>query len=49
MQKRIAKGWRKAFETSATGANGRYSATLPGPGTYRVAWHGFTGPAVTAG
>ncbi len=43
-----AKGWFDAFDTSAKGANGRYSATLPGPGTYRVRWRGFPGPAVTA-
>lgn len=49
VQKQGRRGWRKAFETSVAGANGRYSATLPGPGTYRVLWHGYAGPAVTAG
>jgi stage II sporulation protein D len=48
VQRRTRAGWREAFWTSIAGANGRYRATLPGPGTYRVRWRGLAGPDVTA-
>jgi hypothetical protein len=48
VQRKTRAGWRDAFWTTATGANGRYRATLPGPGTYRVRWRGLIGPDVTA-
>jgi len=48
VQRKTRDGWSEAFWTTAAGANGRYRATLPGPGTYRVRWRGFVGPDVTA-
>ncbi len=48
IQRRTRVGWANAFWTTAVGQNGRYSATLPGPGTYRVAWRGQLGPDVRA-
>ncbi len=48
VQRQTSVGWGNAFWTSASGANGRYRATLPGPGTYRVRWRGLLGPDVTA-
>ncbi len=48
VQRRTRAGWREAFWTTVVGANGRYRATLPGPGTYRVRWRGLVGPDVTA-
>ncbi|MDQ3631390.1 MAG: SpoIID/LytB domain-containing protein [Actinomycetota bacterium] len=48
VQRKTRAGWREAFWTTAAGAHGRYRATLPGPGTYRVKWRGLVGPHVTA-
>jgi len=48
VQRRTRAGWANAFWTTAAGANGRYRATLPGPGTYRVKWRGLLGPEVRA-
>ncbi len=48
VQRKTRAGWREAFWTTADGADGRYRATLPGPGTYRVTWRGLIGPDVTA-
>ena len=48
VQRRAGGQWRMAFWTSTHGRAGRYRATLPGPGTYRVAWRGLGGPAVVA-
>ena len=39
--------WRSAFWTTAR-SGGRFRATLPGAGSYRVRWHGFVGPEVHA-
>jgi stage II sporulation protein D len=39
--------WRTSFEVQA-GAGGRFAATLPGPGTYKVRWNGIDGPTVRA-
>ncbi len=39
--------YRTAFEVQA-GPRGRFSATLPGPGTYKVRWNGIDGPTVRA-
>jgi stage II sporulation protein D len=39
--------WRTAFQVQA-GAGGRFSATLDGPGTYKVRWNGIDGPPVRA-
>jgi stage II sporulation protein D len=48
VQRKDRGGWRTAFWTSAKGPNGRFRATLPRAGTYRVTWRGFAGPAVAA-
>jgi stage II sporulation protein D len=48
VQRLTRAGWANAFWTTAHGANGRYRATLPAPGTYRVTWRGLQGPDVTA-
>jgi stage II sporulation protein D len=48
VQSRDAGGrWSTVAEVQA-GARGRYRATLPGPGVYRVRAHGVDGPAVRA-
>jgi stage II sporulation protein D len=39
--------FRTAFEVQA-GRGGSFSATLPGPGTYKVRWNGLDGPTVRA-
>jgi len=39
--------FRTAFEVQA-GPRGTFSATLPGPGTYKVRWNGIDGPTVRA-
>ena len=45
IQRRGGAGWR-TVRTVRTRAGGRYAATLPGPGVYRVAWGDLTGPTV---
>lgn len=48
VQRRTARGtWREAAVTR-TRAHGAYATLLPGPGTYRVRWHGVAGPGVVA-
>ncbi|MBA2347781.1 MAG: SpoIID/LytB domain-containing protein [Solirubrobacterales bacterium] len=48
VQRRSRAGWANAFWTTASGPNGRYRASLPGPGVYRVSWRGQLGPDVRA-
>jgi len=48
VQRKTRAGWGDAFWTTTNGANGRYRATLPGPGSYRVRWRGLIGPDVRA-
>ena len=48
VQSRTRGRWGDAFWTTVNGANGRYRATLPGPGSYRIAWRGLVGPDVRA-
>jgi stage II sporulation protein D len=45
VQRRDGRTWR-TVATTRVGRAGRYRATLPGPGTYRVALGDVTGPAV---
>jgi stage II sporulation protein D len=44
-QRAGAGGWRTVGTAAAT-ARGRYRATLPGSGVFRVAWGDVTGPSV---
>jgi stage II sporulation protein D len=46
VQLRGARGWRTVIRTSIRGSGGRYRATLPGPGVYRVSYGGVGGPEV---
>jgi stage II sporulation protein D len=48
VQSKTRGRWGNAFWMTANGANGRYRATLPGPGSYRVRWRGLVGPDVRA-
>ena len=48
IQRKGRIGWANAFWTTAVDESGRYRATLPGPGTYRVSWRGQLGPDVRA-
>jgi stage II sporulation protein D len=45
LQRRDGRAWR-ALRQVRVGAQGRYSASVPGPGTYRVVWGNVAGPAV---
>jgi stage II sporulation protein D len=45
VQRRDDGRWRTVGRTTV-GRGGRYRATLPGPGRYRVAWSDIAGPAV---
>jgi stage II sporulation protein D len=45
VQQRVAGRWRTIALAAAT-ARGRYRATLPGGGVFRVAWGDVTGPSV---
>jgi hypothetical protein len=45
VQRRDAGGWRTVGH-ARVGRGGRYAATLPGPGTYRVTLGDLAGPAV---
>ncbi len=46
IQRGGAHGWHTAARTTV-GAAGSYGLRLLGPGTYRVVYHGFDGPAVS--
>ena len=48
VQHKTRGAWGDAFWTTAYGPSGRYRATLPGPGIYRVRWRGRVGPDVRA-
>ena len=48
VQRKRGDRWTGAFWTTASASGGRFRATLPRPGTYRVTWHGINGPAVIA-
>jgi stage II sporulation protein D len=45
VQRRDGAAWR-TVRTVRTRAGGRYAATLPGPGAYRIVWGDLTGPTV---
>jgi stage II sporulation protein D len=45
LQRRDGRAWR-TLRRVRVGSQGRYSASVPGPGTYRVVWGDVTGPAV---
>jgi stage II sporulation protein D len=45
IERRDGAAWR-TVGTVRTRAGGRYAATLPGPGAYRVAWGDLAGPTV---
>jgi stage II sporulation protein D len=45
VQRRDGGAWRTVGTTRAR-SGGRYHATLPGPGVYRIAWGDIAGPAV---
>jgi hypothetical protein len=47
MQARDARGGWRTVATTRLGRGGRYGATLPGPGVYRVVYGGLAGPAIT--
>jgi hypothetical protein len=46
IQVRGSHGW-KTVANSTVGAGGSYGLQLPGPGTYRVVYGSYNGPAVT--
>ena len=48
VDRRAGSTWRTSFWATTRDRAGRFRATLPGPGTYRVAWRGVTGPDVSA-
>jgi len=47
VQRLQAGTWTKVADVQL-GAGGIYSVSLPGPGTYRIAYSDGAGPAVTA-